>query len=63
MKLVLSRNQNKGMMGGVNFEVKAQVQLTPEEQNLVKHYKLESEIALSKPELFGKLDVSPDLLM
>ena len=54
MKLILSQNQSKGMMGmgSVNFEVKAQVQLTPEEQDLIRHYKLENEVVLNRPELY-----------
>ncbi len=35
MRLTISRNQSKGMMGGVSFEVRAHVQLTQEEQELV----------------------------
>lgn len=48
MKLLLAKNQSKGLMGGVSFEVKARVELTQEEQELVKHYKLENEVLLSK---------------
>lgn len=48
MKLVMTKNQSKGMMGGVSFEVRGQIQLTAEEQKLVQHYKLENEVILSK---------------
>lgn len=52
MKLILTKNQSKGIMGGISFEVKAKVELTQEEQNLIKHYKLENEILLSKKKVF-----------
>jgi hypothetical protein len=48
MKLTLSKSQSKGMLGGVRFEVKAQVSLAPEEQRLVRHYGLENEILFQK---------------
>jgi hypothetical protein len=48
MKLTITKNQSKGMMGGVSFEVRAHVQLTPEEQKLVQYYKLENDVILSK---------------
>ena len=49
MKLVLAKNQSKGMLGGVSFEVRAQVQLTEQEQQLVNYYKLGNEVLLSRP--------------
>ena len=48
MKLIITKNQNKGLMGGVSFEIKAQVQLEDEERKLIQHYKLENETLLSK---------------
>ena len=48
MKLVITKNQSKGLIGGVSFEVKAQVQLTDEERKLVQHYKLDNETLLNK---------------
>lgn len=48
MRLIITRGQNKGMMGAVTFEVKAQVQLTEEERQVAQHYKLENEVLLSK---------------
>ena len=42
------KGQNKGLMGAVTFEVKAQAQLTEEERQLIQHYKLENEVLLSK---------------
>jgi hypothetical protein len=48
MKLILTKDQSKGMMGGVSFEVKAQVQLADEEKKLIQHYKLEKEILFQK---------------
>ena len=49
MRLVMTKNQSKGMLGGVSFEVSAQVQLTEPERQLVTHYKLGNEVLLSKP--------------
>jgi hypothetical protein len=48
MKLVISKAQNKGLMGGVSFQIKAAVQLSAEELKLVQHYKLENEMLLAK---------------
>jgi hypothetical protein len=48
MKLRISRNQASGMFGAVKFEVKAQVQLTPEESALVTRYKADKEVLLKK---------------
>ena len=36
------------MIGGVSFEVRAQVQLTDEERQLIQHYKMENEVLFSK---------------
>lgn len=49
MKLILVRNQSKGMMGNVAFEVRGQIQFTPEEAELVRHYKLENEVLAARP--------------
>lgn len=55
MQLVLRRSQSKGMMGGISFEVHAQVRLTDEEHGLVKQYKQEGTIVLQRPlYLFGQ---------
>lgn len=48
MKLLLTKNQSKGMMGGVSFEVVAKVKLGDSEQNLIKNYKLDNEILFQK---------------
>ena len=48
MELILTRDQSKGLLGGVKFEVKAQVRLTDQERELIQHYKLENEIIFSK---------------
>lgn len=48
MKLLITRDQDKGLMGGISFFLKAQVELTNEEQELVKKYKAHKEILLSK---------------
>lgn len=48
MKLAISRDQAKGMLGGIKFEMTAKVQLTNEESELVKRYKTEREVLLKK---------------
>ena len=48
MKLLLTKNQGKGLLGGVKFEVTAKVELTDEESELVRHYNLGGEMLLSK---------------
>jgi hypothetical protein len=52
MKLVLTKNQAKGMMGNVSFEVKALVQLSQEESSLIDHYKLRDTVLFSKKMVF-----------
>ena len=48
MKLYLKRDQAKGLLGGVKFELHARTELTSEEQELVKKYKTHKEILLQK---------------
>jgi hypothetical protein len=48
MKLAIVSSQSKGLMGGVSFEVKGRVELTPQEQELIRHYKLEGTVVLKK---------------
>ena len=48
MKLHLTKNQSKKLLGGVKFEVKAKVELTDEERELVRRYKLEDEVLVSR---------------
>lgn len=48
MKLFLSREQEKGMLGGVKFGLKARVELTNEESELVRKYKADKEVLLKK---------------
>ena len=48
MKLLLTKAQSKGLLGGVKFEVKAKVELTDEERELVRRYKLEDETLVSR---------------
>ena len=48
MKLTITKSQSKGgMRGRISFEVQVQAQLTEEERNLVKDYKLETELLVS----------------
>ena len=48
MRLYINRDQGKGMLGGVKFEMSAKVQLTNEEAELVRKYKAEKEVLLKK---------------
>lgn len=48
MILKISRDQSKALLGGVNFELQAQVQLNQEESELIKKYKVHKEVLLSK---------------
>jgi hypothetical protein len=48
MKLVLTKNQAKGMMGSVSFEVRSSVQLSQEESSLIDHYRLRDAVLFSK---------------
>lgn len=48
MKLFITRDQAKGLLGGVKFELKARVELTNEESELVKKYKVDKEVLLQK---------------
>lgn len=48
MKLTISRNQSGKMLGGVNFELHASVQLTPHESDLVNRYKAGSQVLMKK---------------
>jgi hypothetical protein len=48
MKLIITRDQAKSLLGGVKFEFKAKAELTSEEAELVKKYKAEKEVLLKK---------------
>lgn len=48
MELILTQDQGKSFLGGVKFEVKAQVRLTDQERELIQHYTLENEVIFSK---------------
>lgn len=48
MILKIVRDQSKALLGGINFELKAQVELTSEEAELIKKYKAHKEVLLSK---------------
>lgn len=43
MKLIVKRDQDKGFMGGMKFLTSFRVELTPEESELVKKYKVHKE--------------------
>jgi hypothetical protein len=53
MKLVIKRDQDKGIMGGVKFILNARVELTPEESELIKKYKAQQEVLMQGPSRFG----------
>lgn len=44
MKLIIKRNQDTGFLGGISFVIEAKVVLTPEEEALVKKYKVHKEV-------------------
>jgi len=48
MKLFIKRDQAKGLLGGVTFELSVRVELTPEEADLVRRYKADKEVLLQK---------------
>ncbi|MGB8657730.1 MAG: hypothetical protein WCE90_08100 [Candidatus Zixiibacteriota bacterium] len=48
MRLFIRKEQAKGLLGGVKFELGARVELTNEEAELVKKYKAEKEVLLKK---------------
>lgn len=46
MILKIMRDQSKALLGGVNFELKAQVELTSEEAELIRKYQAHKEVLL-----------------
>jgi hypothetical protein len=48
MKLYITRDQAKGLLGGVKFELKAKVVLTPEEEELIRKYKAHNEVLIER---------------
>ncbi len=48
MKLHITKDQAKGMFGGIKFELTAKVTLTNEEAELVRKYKAEKQTLLKK---------------
>jgi len=50
MKLIIKRDQDKGFLGGISFILEAKVQLTPEEDGLVKKYKAHKEVLYTRGE-------------
>jgi hypothetical protein len=61
MKLVLKREQDKGLLGGISFVLTARVDLTSDEQDLVKKYKVHKESLLSKTISILGREISYDL--
>lgn len=50
MELLIKKNQDKGMLGGIKFILEAKVILTPEEQELVKKYKAHKYVLFNSEE-------------
>jgi hypothetical protein len=48
MKLFITRDQAAGLLGGVRFELRARIELTQEEAELVNKYKANKEVLLQK---------------
>ena len=48
MKLIIKRDQDKGFFGGISFVLEARVQLTPQEDELVRRYKAHKEVIYTK---------------
>lgn len=48
IKLILSKNQSKGMTGKINFSVYARAEMSEDATNLIRHYKLQNEILFQK---------------
>jgi hypothetical protein len=48
MKLIIKRDQDKAFLGGINFKLFCQVELTPNEKELVRKYKLDNEILTTR---------------
>ena len=48
MKLYLTKDQAKGLLGGTKFELSAKVELTNDESSLVSKYKADKEVLLQK---------------
>lgn len=48
MKLMITRDQAKGMFGGVKFQLDAKAELTSEEAAIVKKYKADKEVLVRK---------------
>ena len=61
MKLLLTKSQSKSLLGGVKFEVKAEVELTDDERQLIRHYNLENEILLSRKSVIWVTEVDVNI--
>lgn len=44
MELLIKKEQDKGMLGGIKFVLHAKVKLSPEEEALIKKYKAYKEV-------------------
>lgn len=50
MELLITKNQDKGMLGGIKFILEAKAILTSEEQELVKKYKAHKYVLFNSEE-------------
>jgi hypothetical protein len=48
MRLTLTKSAPKGIMGGVTFEIRAQVRLEADESQLIDAHKLQNQVVLEK---------------
>ncbi len=57
MKLKINKFQTKGLIGKPSFEVRPEIELSEEERELIRHYKLQHQILLSRKltNIFGKV--------
>ncbi|MGI0014779.1 MAG: hypothetical protein ACREBU_15260 [Nitrososphaera sp.] len=54
MKLLIRRSQKKGLVGGITFTLEARAELTPEEADNVKKYKMGKTMLYTNIEDRGK---------
>ena len=48
MRLRISRDQARGLLGGVKFELKARVELRSEEVDLIRKYRADNEVLVER---------------
>ena len=48
MKLIVKKDQDKGLLGGIKFIINAWVEVTNEEKELINKYKVHKEVLFNK---------------